>query len=98
VAQQAEGRIEVIAVNMVDSAASVQNFFGDYEPTMIIALDGNRETFVNYCQNYNNPQGAIPFTLFIDDEGMVQYRRIGAFASEEALWDTIQDVFGSTSP
>ena len=98
VAQQAEGQVEVIAINMVDSAASVQNFFGDYEPTMTVALDENGEVFVNYCQNYDNSRGYIPFTLFIDGEGMVQYKRIGAFASEEALWDTLHDVFGITIP
>jgi thiol-disulfide isomerase/thioredoxin len=98
VAQQSGEEIEVIAINMADSAASVQNFFGDYEPSMIVALDTNRETFVNYCQNYDNPRGAIPFTLFIDSEGIVKYVKIGAFSSEEELWDTLNDVFGTTIP
>jgi thiol-disulfide isomerase/thioredoxin len=98
VAQQSREEIEVIAINMADSAASVQNFFGDYEPSMIVALDTNRETFVNYCQNYDNPRGAIPFTLFIDSEGIVKYVKIGAFSSEEELWDTLNDVFGTTIP
>ena len=98
VAQQSGGEIKVIAVNIVDSAASVQTFFGDYEPTMIVALDSNGEVFVNYCQEYNNPQGLIPFTLFVDSEGLVQYKRIGAFSSEAELWDTLNDVFGTTIP
>jgi peroxiredoxin len=93
VAQQSGGEIKVIAVNIVDNAASVQNFFGDYEPTMIIALDESRETFVNYCQNYNNSRGAIPFTLFIDSEGIVKYVKLGAFSSEEELWNTLDSVF-----
>ncbi|MDH4367413.1 MAG: TlpA family protein disulfide reductase [Dehalococcoidia bacterium] len=98
VAQQAEGQVEVIAANIVDSAASVQSFFGDYEPTMIVALDENAEVFVNYCQNFGNSRGYIPFTLFIDSEGLVQYVKIGAFTSEEALWNTLHDVFGITIP
>lgn len=98
VAQQSEGEIKVIAINVGDSAATVQEFFGDYEPTMIVALDSNRETFVNYCRNYNNPRGAIPFTLFVDSEGIMQYKQIGAFTSEAALWDTLHDVFGITIP
>ena len=98
VAQQNEGEIKVIAVNIVDNAASVQNFFGDYEPTMIVALDGNREAFVDYCQKYDNPQGYIPFTLFVDSEGIIQYIKIGAFSSEAQLWDTLNDVFGTTVP
>jgi len=98
VAQQAEGEVQVIAANIADSAASVQNFFGDYEPAMIVALDENREVFVNYCQNYDNARGYIPFTLFIDSEGVVQYKRIGAFASEAEVWDKLYDVFGITIP
>jgi thiol-disulfide isomerase/thioredoxin len=98
VAQQSEGEVKVIAINMVNSAADIQKFFGDYEPTMIIALDKNREAFADYCQKHNNPQWYIPFTLFIDSEGIVQYVKIGAFTSEAALWDTLNDVFGITIP
>jgi len=98
VAQQSEGEIKVIAVNTADNAASVQNFFGDYEPTMIVALDVNRETFVDYCQKYDNPQGYIPFTLFVDSEGVVQYKKVGAFTSEAELWDTLDSVFETTVP
>ncbi len=98
VAQQSGGEMKVIAVNIVDSAASVQNFFGDYEPTMIIALDENREAFVDYCQKYNNTLGSIPFTLFVDSEGIIQYIKIGAFSSEAELWDTLHSVFETTVP
>ena len=98
VAQQSGGEIKVIAINIRDSASGIQTFFGDYEPTMIVALDKNREAFVDYCLTYNNTPGAIPFTLFVDGEGLVQYVKIGAFASEEALWDTLHDVFGITIP
>ena len=98
VAQQSGGEIKVIAVNIVDNAASVQNFFGDYRPTMIIALDKNGEAFADYCLAYNNTRGAIPFTLFVDSEGIVQYAKIGAFQSEAELWDTLNDVFGTTIP
>jgi len=93
VAQQSQGEIKVIAINMADNAANVQKFFGDYEPTMIVALDGDREVFVDYCLAYNNTRGSIPFTLFVDSEGIVQNKRIGAFASEEELWNTLDSVF-----
>ena len=98
VAQQSEGEIKVVAINVGDSAATVQEFFGDYEPAMIVALNENREVFVNYCQNYDNSRGYIPFTLFVDSEGLVQYKKIGAFTSEEELWNTLHDVFGITIP
>ena len=93
VAQQSGGEIKVIAINMVDNAASVQNFFGDYEPTMIVALDRNRETFSDYSLKYDNPRGSIPFTFFVDSEGTVKGVRVGAFTSEAQLWDTLNSIF-----
>jgi len=97
-ARQSGAQVKVIAVNIVDSATNVREFFRDYEPTMIVALDGSREVFVNYCQKYNNSRGFIPFTLLVDKEGMVQYTKTGAFASEAELRDTLEDVLGITMP
>jgi thiol-disulfide isomerase/thioredoxin len=93
VAQQNEEELKVIAINMRDSASQIRTFFGDYRPTMIIALDTNREAFADYCLAYNNTRGAIPFTLFFDSEGLVQYVKIGAFASETELRDILDSVF-----
>jgi len=87
-AQQSEGEIKVVAINVGESASRIQSFFGDYEPTMIVASDRNREAFVDYCRAYNNTKGYIPFTLFVDSEGIVQHVKIGAF----------QSVFGITIP
>ncbi|MFC1927348.1 TlpA family protein disulfide reductase [Chloroflexota bacterium] len=98
VAQQSEEEIEVIAINTRDSASRIRSFFGDYEPAMTIALDQNRRTFLDYCLAYNNTGQAIPFTLFVDSEGVVQYAKIGAFASEAQLWDALNDVLGITAP
>jgi len=98
VAQQSGGQIRVVAINVANSAAQIQRFFGDYEPAMTIALDGNGEAFVGYCLAYNNSGGSIPFTLLIDSQGMVQYAKIGAFASEAALWSTLHDVLGIATP
>ncbi|MCD6390500.1 MAG: TlpA family protein disulfide reductase [Dehalococcoidia bacterium] len=97
-AQQSEGEIKVVAINVGESASRIQSFFGDYEPTMIVASDRNREAFVDYCRAYNNTKGYIPFTLFVDSEGIVQHVKIGAFQSEAELWDTLHNVFGITIP
>jgi len=93
VAQQSGGEIKVIAINVGESAATVQEFFGNNETTMIVALDENREIFEHYCQHSNNPQQYIPLTLFVDSEGIVQHIRIGSFSSEEELWNTLDSVF-----
>jgi len=98
VAQQSGGEIEVIAINIGESVSMIQKFFGDYKPTMTIALDNNGESFVDYCLAYNNTRGAIPFTFLIDSEGSVQYVKLGAFASETELWNTLRDIFGIMIP
>ena len=95
VAKQSGGEIKVIAINMADNAANVQRFFGDYEPTMIVALDGKGEIFMNYCRDYKNP-GYIPFTLFIDSESWVKYVKLGAFISVTELRNKLSSVFGIT--
>jgi len=97
-ARQSEGYIEIIAVNTRDNASRIRTFFGDYEPTMTIAVDVNGQAFRDYCLAYDNAGGYIPFTLLIDGEGIVQDKRIGAFASEAQLWDTLNDVLGITAP
>jgi len=91
VAQQSQGEIKVIAISIDKSTSSVQTFFGDYVPTMIIALDAQQEAFVDYCRKYNNP-GYIPFTLFVDSEGVVKAVQVGAFASEEQLQEALSSI------
>jgi peroxiredoxin len=97
VAQESGGEIKVIAINVGQSLSKVQTFFDDYEPTMIVALDGNTEVFQTYSQE-DNPRWYIPITFFIDSEGIVQHIKIGAFQSKTELWDTLNDVFGVTIP
>ena len=88
VAQESGGEIKVIAINIGQSLSTIQTFFDDYEPTMIVALDGNMEVFQTYSQN-DNPRGYIPITVFVDSEGIVQYIKIGAFQSNTELWDAL---------
>jgi peroxiredoxin len=92
VAQESEGEIKVIAINVRQPISEVERFFDDYEPTMIVALDNNGEVFMNYSQE-DNARGYIPFTILIDSEGIVQYIKIGAFQSYTELWDTLDGFF-----
>jgi peroxiredoxin len=93
IAQQNEGKMKIVAINTGESTARVQQFFGDYEPTMIVALDTNREVFANYCQKYNNPRGYIPITFFINSEGIIRQVKLGAFTSDAELWDSLRSIF-----
>ncbi|MGA8849940.1 MAG: TlpA disulfide reductase family protein [Dehalococcoidia bacterium] len=92
VAQQTEGEIKVIAISIDISTSMVQTFFGDYKPTMTIALDSNGEVFTDYCLPYNNIRGSIPFALFVDNKGIVKYVKIGAFTSDEQLQEALSSI------
>jgi len=92
VAQESEGEIKVIAINVGQPISEVERFFDDYEPTMIVALDGNMEVFQTYSRS-DNARGYIPITFLVDSEGIVKHIKIGAFQSETELWDTLDSVF-----
>jgi thiol-disulfide isomerase/thioredoxin len=92
VAQQSEEQIEVIVIDVGQSISTVQKFFS-YEPAMVVVLDENKKTFVNYCLDYNDPQRRVPFTIFIDSEGVARFVQLGAFENEARLWDTLHSVF-----
>jgi len=92
VAQESEQEIEIIAVNVGQSASTVQSFFGDYDLTMTVALDEEAKTFSAYSLR-DNPRGYIPFTVFVGKEGIVQHLQLGAFRTEADLWDTLNSVF-----
>lgn len=92
VAQDGERETEVIAVNVGQSASTIQTFFGDYELTMTVALDEEAKTFSTYSLR-DNPRGYIPLTVFVDREGIVQHLQVGAFGTEAALRDKLDSVF-----
>jgi hypothetical protein len=65
---------------------------------MIIALDQNGDAFTDYCLANNNTGRYLPFMLFVDSEGVIQYSKTGAFRSDTELWNTLHDVLGTTIP
>ena len=97
VAQERAGEIIVIAIDVGQTISLIQTFFGDYEPTMTVALDGNVEVFQIYSES-DNPRGYIPITFLVDSDGIVQHIKLGAFQSETELWNTLHDVLGITIP
>jgi thiol-disulfide isomerase/thioredoxin len=98
IAQQGEGEITVVAINVGESASRVQRFFGDDTPTMMVALDEQGDAFDHYASAYNNTRRLIPFTIFVDSKGIVQYARVGAFASEAELRNVLHGALGVSIP
>ena len=90
-AKQSGGEIIVVAINVGENTSRIQNFFGDYELSFIVALDKNKEVFSDYSAKYN-PRGFIPLTVFIDSDGIIQYVKLGAFRSEDELFSSLHKI------
>lgn len=79
VAKQYANRITIIAIDIQDSLPQIKQFFGDSEISFIVALGKNTEIASSYAIRYT------PTTFLIDSEGIIRYVKVGAFASEEEL-------------
>jgi thiol-disulfide isomerase/thioredoxin len=86
VAKQRPGEITVVAINVGQDASQVKQYFGDYKTSFTVALDKDRNVASMYAIRY------FPTTFFIDSEGIVRNRKIGAFRSEMELWDSLRDL------
>jgi len=85
-AKQYSGRVTIVAVNIEDSISQVKGFFGDSEVSFIVALDKNSQVASSYATGY------IPNTFFIGSHGIIRYIKVGAFAGERQLQDSIDLV------
>ena len=79
VAKQYADEATIIAVNVLESASKVQQFFGDSEVHFTVALDGSGQVTSSYGIRFT------PTTFFIDSQGLVRYAKVGPFASEQEL-------------
>lgn len=82
------GKVIFLAVNVGESISTVRTFFGDYQPAMIVALDESQRIFRDYNSRYGNP-GYMPVTFFIDSERVIREVRIGAFADDAELRESL---------
>gem|GEM_PF-2778368 len=89
--QENQKNVMFLAVNVGETKAKMENFFAEYKPAMIVALDETRAVFNEYNSRFHNP-GYMPITFFIDSEGVVQQVRIGAFANEAELWNNLDEL------
>ena len=93
-AEQSTGEVAVIMVNIQDTHSGIENFFeklfGDYKTHFTVALGGGTQVPDKYNIQY------IPTTFFIDSGGIIRNIKIGAFASEMELQDSIKIIQGPT--
>jgi len=83
-AQKYDGKVTILAVNIEEGVSKVKEFFGDNEPSYIVALDKDAQVASGYYTKY------IPNTFFIDSQGVVRYLKTGRFINEEQLLASIE--------
>ena len=71
VASAAEGRVAFLGVDVEDAPSNAEPFVEELGITYPLALDPRRE----YSRQVNN--FGMPTTLFVDPDGIVQYRHTG---------------------
>ncbi len=76
--RSAEGLV-VLAVNIGDPASQANGFMQHYELSLPVLLDTRRAV----AEQYNIT--GIPTTFFIDKNGIIQGKVVGAFPSKESI-------------
>lgn len=78
--------LEMYAVNILQSASTLNKFLEDNPLTIPILLDSSG----NVSADYN--VGGIPVTVFIDKNGIIQGKRIGAFTGLDEIEVYLEDI------
>ncbi len=69
----------ILAINIGESSSTAREFMEDNGLTFTVLLDRDQSVAQNYGVR------AIPTTLFIDKNGIIKYREIGAFTSQAEI-------------
>lgn len=76
----------VLTVNVGESPSKVREFMQAYNLSLPMLLDTEGATVQKYTIS------AIPITFFIDKDGIIQAKIIGAFPSKEAIEKTLVKI------
>jgi len=76
----------VLAINMGDSASEVEQFLQEHDLSLPVLLDIKKVAAPKYGIR------AIPTTFFIDKDGIVRNKVIGAFPSKAAIESRLNDI------
>jgi peroxiredoxin len=78
--------VSFVAVNIMDSSDTVQQYAQDEGASFTIALDSDAAVALAYNIKY------IPCNFLIDEQGVIRDIRIGAFSSTEELLAALEDL------
>ena len=76
----------VLAINMGDSPQAVEQFLQEHNLSLPVLLDTKKVVAPKYGIKY------IPTTFFIDKNGIVQEKIIGAFPNKEAIENRLDKI------
>lgn len=80
--------VEIVAVDVQESASTVSEFLGGGETSFTVALDESAQVARAYGIRYT------PTTIFIDAKGNAPYVKVGAFTSQEQLERSVALLLG----
>lgn len=84
--EQKGTEVSFVAVNIMDSGETVQQFAEDEGVGFTIALDSDAAVAIVYNVRY------IPYNFLIDEQGVIRDVRIGAFGSTEELLTALENL------
>jgi len=76
----------VLAINIGDSSSEAEQFLQNHNLSLPVLLDTNKAVARRY-----NIRG-IPTTFFIDKDGIIQEKIIGAFPNKEAIENRLSKI------
>jgi peroxiredoxin len=83
---QGEGLV-LLAINLADDADDVASFLENYHLSFPVLIDTNLEVGICYYAI------SIPITFFIDENGIIQYIKVGAFTSLGQIESILNQLF-----
>ena len=78
--EHADKGVVILAVDIKESASKVRNFANSKAITFPILLDTEAKVARQYCI-----PNVLPYTLFINSEGIIKARKAGAFQSKAEI-------------
>jgi len=78
--EQSMKNVAIVAIDIKENTTTVKNFADSQDYTFTILLDKDAKIAQKYCL-----PSALPITIFIDSQGIIKARKIGAFRSQDEL-------------
>ena len=85
--------VAFISVNTMDNTADVKRFLSDNNYTFTVVSDMYRKKVNSiFCFPSSGPRSGDPYTIFIDNNGVVKNIVIGGFSNKEELIKAVEQI------